>query len=538
MDYNSIIDSLSLEDLVGQVLCYDIYPKNTPEEIEEVFKKIRPGGIFLTGMNKELIAKYTEIANKYTKIPVIISSDIENGPETAIVNSGMLPHPMAWGATDDTSLIKQAGEISAQICRKNGVHWTFAPVVDCNYNFQNTAGNIRCISDSPDHVIKIASAFVDGVQNNGYMAATAKHFPGNGIDERNAHFVTTINPMSQEEWLNSYGKIYSSMIKNGVMSIMIGHDALPCFEDPNEIDPVLGPPPAVLSYNLMTKLLKEKLGFEGCVISDAMSMIGVASRVKNLNEVAVKFIKSGGDMVLFPEPEDFDNILNAVKSGEISIERLKDAVKRVLKLKNFVKLFDNQEEIANNIQTISTVDEIGQNIADKSVKVVRDLDGLIPAKLEKGSKILLANIVEPYYHAKPSEHEFDALKNELEKYGMIVDVVTNINHRKAQEIMYNYDLLLVNCNFSSQTYHGASMRVGWNNIHVFWRGYILQHPKLIFISFGDPYKLYDFPYLKTYINAFSHSEMSQRAVAKLVLGKINCVAKNPVSFKNFFEREV
>ena len=538
MDYDKLIESLSLEDMVGQLLCYDISPKDDPKEVEKILTKIKPGGLFLTGMDKERIALYTDIVNKNTKIPVIISSDIENGPETAIKNSGMFPHPMAWGATDDPDLIKEAGEVSAKICRINGVHWTFSPVVDVNYNFQNSAGNIRCISDKPDHVIKIASAFIDGVQENGYMAATAKHFPGNGIDERNAHFVTTINPMSQEEWMDSYGKVYKNMINNKVQSIMIGHDALPSFQSNDEIDADFGPLPAVLSYSLMTDLLKNKLGFEGCIVSDAMSMIGVASRVNSLNEVAVKFIKAGGDMVLFPEPEDFNNLIKAVNDGVISIERIKDAVKRVLKLKNSVRLFEDQTAVLSEINSKTSVDDIGQRIADKSIKLVRNLSNVIPAKVSKGDKVLLVNIVEPYYHATPTNHEFDALKDELEKNGLIVDVVTNTNHRKMAEVMHNYKLLLVNCNFSSQTYHGSSLRVGWNNIHAFWRGYILQHPNLIFTSFGDPYKLYDFPYLKTYINAFSHSNMSQRAVAKVILGQIEPIGKNPVSFKNFFTIEV
>ena len=538
MDYDKIIDSLSLDDLVGQLLCYNISPKKSKEETEEIIKSIKPGSLFLTNMDKEEIAFYTNLVNKYTKIPVIIASDVENGPEIAIKNSGKLPHPMAWGACDDESLIYKASELSAKICRKNGVHWTFAPVVDVNYNFQNTAGNIRCISDKPEQVIKMASSFVDGIQSNDYMAATAKHFPGNGIDERNAHFVTTINPMSKEEWLSSYGKIYSTMIQKGVKSIMIGHDALPAFENAEDIDPILGPPPAVLSYNLMTKLLKETLGFDGVVVSDAMSMIGVASRVNSLDELAVKFINAGGDVVLFPEPNDFNNIKNAVINGDISKERLKDAVKRVLVLKNSLKMFDSQEEILKELDEDFSIADVGQKIADKSIKVVRDIDNVIPITTKNTNKILFVNIVEPHYHVAPNEYVFDALKNEFEKNGYIVDQLFNTNHYKIKEVMDDYDFIMVNCNFSPQTYHGSTLRVGWNNIHAFWRGYILQHPKLIFTSFGDPYKLYDFPYLKTYINAFSDSQMSQIAVAKIVLGQISPTAKNPVSFKNYFNIEV
>ena len=187
---------------------------------------------------------------------------------------------------------------------------------------------------------------------------------------------------------------------------------------------------------------------------------------------------------------------------------------------------------------VSFAEMFSQKIADKSVKVVRNLQNVIPANLKIGSKILMVNIVEPHYHAKPTNHEYDALKDEFVKEGMFVDVYTNISHRQVKEIMDNYDLVLINCNFAPHNYHGATMRVGWNNIHLFWRGYILQHPKVIFTSFGDAYKLFDFPYLKNYINAFSFVEESQRAVAKLIMGKIKPQGKNPVDFPPFFNREV
>ncbi len=536
MDLLKIVNDMSLEELAGQVLCYDISPKDNPDEVIEVINKIKPGGIFLTGMNKERISLYIDAVNRVTKAPAIVASDIENGPDTAVAGAGLFPNAMAWGACDDPDLIREAGSVTAKICRKNGVSWTYSPVVDINYNFRSPEIGIRSISDKPDQVIKMASAFIDGAEENGYLITTCKHFPGQGRDERNSHFVTTINDMSKEEWRNTYGKVYKEMIKKGISSIMISHGALPAFED--DYDEVLGPPPAVLSYNLMTKLLKQELGFEGCLVSDAMSMIGVCSRVDDLSTLAVRFLNAGGDMVLFPEPTDYDNIIKAVKDGVLPIERLKDAVLRVLKLKNRARLFENQEKLLEEIDEDIKLSPISQKIADKSIKVVRNLQNVIPANLKIGSKILMVNIVEPHYHAKPTNHEYDALKDEFVKEGMLVDVYTNISHRQVKEIMDNYDLVLINCNFAPHNYHGATMRVGWNNIHLFWRGYILQHPKVIFTSFGDAYKLFDFPYLKNYINAFSFVEESQRAVAKLIMGKIKPQGKNPVDFPPFFNREV
>jgi beta-N-acetylhexosaminidase len=538
MNYNVIIDNLSLEDLVGQVLCYQIPTKANPKEVEEMVKRVKPGGIFLTNMERDQVKLYTDMVNKYAKIPVIVSSDVENGPEIAVKGSGSIPHQMAVAAANDPTLMKKAGSITAKVSRKNGIHWTYSPVVDLIYNKSAAASNIRAFGDKVDTVINNAKAFIDGAEENRYLITTCKHFPGDFMDDRNAHFVTTINDMTKEQWMESYGKIYKTMIDNGIMSIMAAHCSLPAFEDADSIHPVFGAPPAVLSYNLLTKLLKETLGFEGCIVSDAMSMIGVASRVDSLDEIAVKFLNAGGDMVLFPEQNDFDNILNAVKNGIVSIDRLKDAVKRVLKLKERARLFENQEDIYNEIGELPDIREISQEIANKSIKVVRDIQNVIPVDLKKGSKVLMLNIVEPYYHQPPTNHEFDALKDEFEKAGMYVEVYTNVNHYKVKELLDKFDVITVNSYLSCLTYHGATSRVGWNNIHLFWRGYLLTHPKLIFTSFGDPCKLYDFPYLKTYINAFSFSNESQRAVANVIMGKIKPVGKNPISFPPFFENEL
>ena len=98
MDIEKVVENLTLEELVGQVLCYDVYPNDDPAEVEKIVARIKPGGLFMTGMTPEQIQAYTAMANKYTKIPVIIASDVENGPEGAIKDAGLLPHPMAWGA--------------------------------------------------------------------------------------------------------------------------------------------------------------------------------------------------------------------------------------------------------------------------------------------------------------------------------------------------------------------------------------------------------------------------------------------------------
>ena len=533
LDVEQKISELTLEDLVGQTLCLSISNKSKPEEVEEIVKRVKPGGIFVLNMTQESVQFYRDMVNKYVKIPVAVTSDVEDGPHTPFEGGATVPNQMAFGACDDTELVERAGRVTAQLCRKNGVVWGFNPVVDINYNYNCPETNIRAISDKPEHVIKIASAYVKGMQKDGMMAVTAKHFPGQGLDDRNSHLVTTENSFSKSRWMRTYGKVYKEMFKIGVKSVMVGHSALPAFQTEKD---AFGYYPATISKSLITGLLKGKLGFDGVVVSDAMGMIGISSRIP-LEELPIKFLEAGGDMILFPKPFDFDNILKAVEQGKLSVDRLKDAVSRIIKLKQWLHLFETENPF-KDLEIEDNIDEIALKIAQKSIKVLRDYAGVIPTKLEKGSKILLLNIVEPFFNKPPTGKEFAPLKEEFEKNGMVVDSMDNADYRKVNEIKDNYDLIMINSILSSRNYHGGTMRAGWNSCYMLWDAYALNHPRVIFTSFGDPYKIHDFPYAKTYVNTFSFYAESQIAMARVVLGQMKPEGKNPVEFKGYFKREV
>ena len=529
------INSLSVEDLVGQVLCPSISAKDDPAEVEKMLMEKKPGGFFVTHMSKEMIKRYTDVVNKYSKVPVIVCSDVENGPEIVIDGAGYFPKPMACGAADSPELLREATEAAAAICRKNGVHWTFAPVVDINYNFRCPEINTRAFSDDPKQVSKMSKAFIKGIQKDNNMVACVKHFPGQGTDERNAHFCTTVNDMTREEWMETYGYVYKEAFKEGVGSVMIAHCALPFCEE--DVDPNLGCPPAILSKSIMTDLLKNELGFEGCVVSDAMSMVGAVARCP-LDKLAVNFLKAGGDMVLFDEKSDRENILKAVESGELPLERLRDAVTRIVRMKEWVGLFENQEKIEKNLKLKRPISEVSTEIAERSITLQRNYENLIPLNIPEKSKILFVNVVNNRHKQEPTGHEFDVLKEEFEKEGYTVDVLTTPYHYEFEKTITDYEAVLINYKLDVDRYHGGTFRVGWDNIFHFWRGYIFNAKRLICTSFGDPYKLFDLPFLKTYLNAYSSTEESQRAAARVILGKIPALGKNPVELKGFFEREV
>lgn len=525
-----IISQLDDKDLIGQLLCYDIYDGDDPAEVEKVLSEIRPGGLYLFRTSKEKIQMYKDMANKYTKIPVVIVSDVEYGPGEDFPDMPVLPNVMAWGACDEPALIEETAEVMAKICRLHGIVWTLSPVVDINMNFSNPLVNTRAASDSHKQVLKIMGAYLRGIQKNGYMVASLKHFPGDGVDDRNQHFCTTVNSLDMDQWNATYGNVYREMIKQGAASVMCAHIALPAYA--NEEDE-LGPIPCVLSKPLMTDLLKGELKFGGAVISDAMSMVGSSSRV-DLDKLALTFIQSGGDMVLFNEPDDHRLLQEALQNGTLSRERLVDAVTRIIKVKKQARLFEREEDIIREIgeseeALCARLEELSAQIAEKSIKIVRDFKETLPIKPKSGARFLSLEVKED------PNLDTSFISEELKKRGYVVDVFNKIGHKELSNIMYNYDYLLIN--YFIRGLHGGTLRIGWDHVMTFWRAYALKHPNVIFTSFGDPYKLYDYPFLKTYINTFSYSKSSMEAYVKVLLGEVQSQAKNPVSLKGFFERE-
>ena len=545
MDIKKIVDSLSIEELCQQVLVRSLSNKYDPSDVKERIKQ-NPVGSFYCDQVEEKIGmeklnqkfendkSYHALAKEITGLPCIMTTDIEYGPGSYCWDLPSMPNPMAWGACNDVALIERAGELTGRICRKAGVNHILAPVVDLNINFQAANVGIRSISDDPDRVIKIAGAYVRGVQKNGYLGACLKHFPGDGVDDRNQHFMTIENSLSQEEWMATYGKVYKALFEEGVSTVMVGHVSCPAFQTENEIDEY-GALPGTASYDLITGLLKGKLGFKGCVISDAMSMIGICARL-NPEKLGVTFIKAGGDLILFPEKGEYESLVEAVKSGEVSMERIKDAATRVLELKAKLRLFENdvvEQEIGDISNDLIEMEKVGQLISDTAVHTVRNFENVIPFT-KPNPKVLMINLTGHYYFKPIKGDEMQAMADEFEKQGCTVTQMFDPYHTEVEAVMNDYDLIVA---VTKVHYHGATLRMGWKNIMSFWRGYVLHHPGMIFVSLDDPYKLYDFPYAKTYINTFGDSDCSMRSAVKLILGKIEDKGKNPISFRNYFKIE-
>jgi len=377
---DALLGSLSIEEKIGQTLCWFI-SRESEEEIEAIAKAVPVGSVFLKFCSQERIARVTEIVNRHSRVPVIISSDLDRGAGPFIEGATSFPYMMALGATNNTGLARKVGRATAREGRAMGIHWTFSPVVDLNRNFQNPIVNVRALGEDKLHVVRMAEAYIEGIQQDALMAATAKHFPGDGLDDRDQHLCTSHNPLSRPDWDELFGYVWKRVINKGVMSIMAGHIAMPSVD--TGLGDYRGPPPATLSYALQTELLKQELGFKGVLVSDAYPMIGFTSHLPT-SRLAVENIRTGSDMLLFAEPlRDAKLLLEAYRSKELTEARLDDAVERILTMKHALGILSGRTADPPTEVETCEFSTWSQQVAEHSTSIVRDETGLLPVKLSR-----------------------------------------------------------------------------------------------------------------------------------------------------------
>ena len=529
-DISMLIESMSIDEKICQVLCFNSTGLNA-EQMKKYVKKYPVGSIFYAYRSKEECKEITQAVQSVSRIPVIACGDLVNGAGSRIKGCTLFPWQMAVGAANSEDLAEKMGEAIAIEGRACGIHWTFGPIVDLNINIANSMMHTRSFGENPDHVLRIAKAYIRGVQKKNLMAASAKHFPGDGIDDRDSHICTSVNNLSKDEWYKLYGKVWQGVIDDGVMAIMMGHIALPWLDPGTDY---LGPKPGTLSKKIQTDLLRKELGFKGCIISDAIPMAGFTGQLDYEKSVPMN-IETGSDMVLWAEPErDIESMKKALKNGTLREERLDEAVHNVLSLKMKVGLWEEEKEIFINSKEkrkfISWADEIGE----KSITVVRNEDHKIPVKLKPGSKILTVDSVFDN-DTRGYIKDLSIIDQELCNRGFKVKNIKNPPHAELTKIAPDYQAVFINLHIMPR--YGTTRLYG-HTAGLFWSGIWHTHPCVIITSFGDPYKLYELPFLPNMVQTYSNTPSSQKAAVRVWLGEIEPMGEIPVNLNGFFNATV
>ncbi|MGO4432271.1 gluconokinase, GntK/IdnK-type [Paenarthrobacter sp. RAF9] len=538
----STIGSMTLEEKIGQLF---INHNNdySPEYLDGVLENFHVGGMRYRPGPSSAVQEHIRYAQSKTRIPLLIASNPEMGGAGSCDDGTFVSTHLQAGSHPDRSIARRMGQVAGVETAALGCNWAFAPIVDIHYNWRNTVISTRAFGNTPEIVVERAKEYFDGISESP-TACAMKHFPGDGIDERDQHVVTSYNTLAYDEWNKTYGHVYREMIGHGVQSIMVGHIGAP--EVSRHFRPGLTDAevlPATLAPELLQDLLRGELGFNGLVLTDASLMVGLTQAMKRRDLVPAT-IAAGCDMFLFfrnPE-EDFQYMLDGYKSGVISESRLQDALRRILGLKASLGLhLASRESLVPSADALSVIGSeahraVAAEVADKTVTLVKDTARNLPLTPETHKRIRLYGVSggADFTRADPLGY-LDTVREELEAAGFEVSVFKTAEQREAAgesgmnfmrvlseeatgDYAERFDAAFVFANVKGFAQE-AAIRIKWSSpmaAEIPW--YATEVPT-VFVSLNQPNHLIDVPMVKTAIHAHADSLEAIRATIQKIQGK-------------------
>ena len=500
-DLREKVAAMDVESLLYSVIIPDIHSGSTVD--------YRNVGVFVHTVTSQEAVDFTRGAKENADHEMLFVADLESGAGDAILGETRFPMMRAAGVANDADMAYRMGQVCAIEGRKVGYAWTFAPCVDICTNHDNSIVSSRSVGEDTQQVIDIGGAYMRGLQDHG-IVATLKHFPGDGPCRFDQHLTATENPLSMEQWYESFGRVYRELINQGAKTVMPGHISLPAYD---EIDPETGIyPPATLSKRLLTDLLKKELGFEGIIVSDATVMGGFCGYI-NYYEACARFLEAGGDCLLFVNDLDrvVKNLKRLVECGKLSLDTLRNRAYRMLCFAREI----SSEEYNNPEISREEAKAVSDEMVEKACTVIRDRKRLLPYKLTENTKILHLVCSNNY----PPEYA-EGLTNELKKITKHVDVYIDAGPKKNLALAEDggYDLIV--CTI------GTNTKPGWNTARLhgavarnMMDGWCKIGPPVIFVNFGHPHWDEEYMAADTVINTYGYTEHTASVVMKKIIGQ-------------------
>lgn len=520
---DSIMKNMTVDEKIGQLFMVQAY-SNLDEKherfITEMIQKYHVGNlIFMQGTPEKQVV----LNNKYqslSKIPLMIGFDGEWGLDMRLKNTYRFPWNMTLGAIRDNRLIEDFGKHVGEHCKRLGIHINFAPVVDVNINPLNPIIGNRSFGESKENVTEKAIAFTKGMQGVGVLA-NAKHFPGHGDTAADSHHTLPVLNFTESRLDSIELYPYKKLFEKGVASVMTAHLSIPNLEPDTAL-------PTSLSKKVATGLLQHKLGFQGLVITDGLNMKG-ASNYSSSAEIDLAAILAGNDMLLIPQdvPGSVSLMKTALKTGQLTEERLNHSVRKILKAKYWAGLHNYQPIKEEHLQQdLNRVDDelLHRELVKKSITFIKDTDGILPIKDLADKKIA---------YVKLGEATNSYFVKMLKKYTR-VDVVSDKKLDRLIKKLKKYDLVIIG-------YHQS-------NAHP-WKSYkfkdedlvklqeIARENKVVLNILTSPYSLLQ---IKSFTNidgivvSYQNSKLAQEISAQAIFGAIDVQGKLPVSIRNEF----
>ena len=534
---HQLISEMTTEEKIGQ-LFFVIGQDEERVSLDDFINTYKPGGLmFRPGPAAQISRQIKQIQN-HSKYPLFFSANLESGGNGIISEGTWLGNPLQMAATNNPQAAFELGNIAGYEANQVGCNMSFSPIVDIDLNFKNPITNTRTFGSDPDRVLSMAKAQIQGLKANG-ITPVIKHFPGDGVDERDQHLLSSINSLSAEDWSSNYGQIYKSLIDQGTPCVMIGHIYQPAWErklNPEIKDKDLRP--ASASKLLIDGLLRTELGFNGLAITDATAMVGY-NVILPRKELLPATINAGIDMILFNKniDEDYAIMTEAVSSGLVSIDRLNQAVTRILATKLSQGLMNEAGQFIGQIPEkpiLKTSEhlEIASKIAKHSVTLVKDRDQLLPLSPQKTPRVRLVVLGDSDEGGfKEGGKVTDLFKNGLDQLGFEVSLYQMDFHEMFEEgttdLEEKFDLAFYVANVETAS-NQTTTRLNWIQLMAANAPWFASSIPTVFVSTANPYHLFDVPYISTFINAYTGTPENVAAVLRKVTGQEEFTGINPI----------
>lgn len=535
---NETISSMTEDEKIGQ-LFINLTLQRDEESLSKLINEYHIGGVRWQGGTLEEIYEQNKYFQEHSKVPVLIAANTEAGGNGAVSEGTMVASGAACGAAKTDSVVRAMASVGADEASAIGCNWAFAPVCDVVSNWRNTIVNTRAFGDDPKLVAQRSLAYMDEYSKRG-IACAAKHFPGDGSEERDQHLVMGCNDLSTDEWDESYGYVYKSLIDAGLDSIMVGHICQKAYSRkfrPDIKDSEIMP--ATLSKELLQDLLREQLGFNGLIVTDATHMVGLTATMPRKDYIP-GVIAAGCDMILFfnDPSEDIDYIRQALRNGTISRERLDDAVLRILGLKAKLGLNNMKFPEKEGLSAVGCDEhhKKAEMAADESITLVKDTQNILPLDPSTKKNLRLYFIESaPVSLLNGADKAKAMLVKELEDAGFNVTAPKDyyelemekqspfnkfrvMGHEGREQFKENTDVVLfvVNMKGYAQT---NNVRLCYDASHSAQNPWFAGEVPTIAVSLNYTNHLYDIPMMKTYINAYGDSKEYLHALVEKLTGK-------------------
>ena len=539
---SSTLASMTEQEKIAQLFCLITYTDDE-KYLAYLAEGLKVGGVMTRTMQTEELINTVTRLQKHARIPMLIAANLEAGLNQACTGGTRVGCEMGIAATGDVKYSHELGRVIGEEASALGINWAFAPIIDIDYNFRNPITNTRTFGSDPAMVAQCGKAYVEEVQKFG-IAASIKHFPGDGVDERDQHLVASVNSLSAEDWEKTYGTAYKTSIDAGAKTVMVGHILQPAWS--KKLDPTLRDDeimPGLIAPELLQGLLRGRLGFNGLIVTDSSTMAGMGTMMPREKAVP-RTIASGCDMFLFTKnlEEDMRFMEQGVKDGVITAERLDEAVTRILALKASLHLHKKQADgsiypdpaAAAKVVGCAEHKRVSKEVAEHSITLVKEEKGVLPITPQRYKRILVykkegkASAV----NAGITEGAADALIEKLRKKGFAVTVFQLGGGWEGlatpvQEVYDNYDLILYIANLATKS-NQTTVRLEWAEPMGADVPVYMHSVPTVFVSLENPYHLLDVPRVKTFINTYGSTEEILDTLVEKLSGESEFCGKSPV----------